>query len=458
MIPTTRAVRGWRRGAAALAVGALAAAGLTACSSSGSGSGAGSSGPTANASAIAAALAKKSSITVWAWAPQDKDIVAAFEKKYPNVTVNLVNAGTTTAEYTKLQNVVKAGSGIPDVAQIEYYALPQFALSGSVQPLDGYGLDSLKSDFSQAVWDSVDINGQLDGLPQDTGPMALFYNKKDFDQYGLTVPTTWDQYIADAKKLHAANPKDYITSDNGDPGFITSMVWDAGGQPFKTSGTTNVTVNTSDAGTKKFADAWNQMVDQNLVDPISGWTDQWYTALGNGTIATLVTGAWMPGDFESDVAAASGDWRVAPMPTWTAGGQAATAESGGSAYSVMKGSSNPLVAAAFVQFMNAGDGETVFANEGGFPSLNSVLDSSSFLNAAPAYFGGQKINQVLSDAAKSVIPGWSYLPFQVYANSIFPDSVGQAYSKKTDLNAAIKTWLNASAQYGQQQGFTVSVN
>ena len=455
MTATTRTARAWRRGATVLAVGALAAAGLTACSSSGSGSG--SSNPTANASSMAAALQQKSSITVWGWAPQDKDIVAAFEKKYPNVTINLVNAGTSTTEYTKLQNVVKAGSGIPDVAQIEYYALPQFALSGAVQSLDGYGFDSLKSDYSQAVWDSVTVNGQLDALPQDTGPMALFYNKKVFDKYGLTVPTTWDQYIADAKKLHAANPNAYITSDNGDPGFVTSMVWDAGGKPLQTSGSTNVTVNTADPGTERFANAWNQMVDQNLVDPISGWTDQWYTGLGNGTIATLVTGAWMPGDFESSVAASSGDWRVAPMPTWTAGGAAATAESGGSAYSVLKGAGNPLVAAAFVQFMNAGDGETVFANEGGFPSLNSVLDSSSFLNAAPAYFGGQKINQVLSAAAKSVISGWSYLPFEVYANSIFPDSVGQAYAKKTDLNAAIKTWLTASAQYGRQQGFTVTV-
>ena len=438
-----------------LAAGALATTGLSACSSSSSGSGSGS-GSTASAADMAAALQKKSSITVWAWAPQTKDIVTAFEKKYPNVTVNLVNAGTSITEYTKLQNAIKAGSGVPDVAQIEYYALPQFALAGSVQPLDGYGLDSLKSDYSQAVWDSVDINGQLDGLPQDTGPMALFYNEKVFKQYGLTVPTTWDQYVADAKKLHAANPKEYMTSDAGDAGFTTSMVWDAGGDLFKVSGTSNVTISTKDAATTKFTNEWNQMVDGNLVDPISGFTSQWFTALGNGTLATLVTGAWMPGDFESSVAASSGDWRVAPMPTWTAGGPAATAENGGSSYAVMKGSSNALVAAAFDQFMNAGEGETIFANEGGFPSLNSVLASSSFLNQAPAYFGGQKINQVLAASAKSVLPGWSYLPFQVYANSIFPATVGQAYTGKSTVSAGLQAWQQQSASYGTQQGFSVT--
>jgi multiple sugar transport system substrate-binding protein len=90
-------------------------------------------------------------------------------------------------------------------------------------------------------------------------------------------------------------------------------------------------------------------------------------------------------------------------------------------------------------------------------SWPSVLDSSSFLNQAPSHFGGQKINQVLSAAASSVIPGWSFLPFQVYANSIFPDTVGKAYADKFDLNAAINAWLQASATYGQQQGFTVTV-
>ena len=370
--------------------------------------------------------------------------------------MNLVNAGTATTEYTKLQNVVKAGSGIPDVAQIEYYALPQFALSGTLANLDDYGLSSLKSDYSAAVWGAVDINGQLVGLPQDTGPMALFYNKKVYDRYGLTVPATWADFVADAKKLHAANPSEYLANDTGDPGFVTSMIWDAGGTPFKTSGATNVTINTQDAGTKTFTDTWNQLLSQGLLDPVSSWSNQWYTALGNGSIASLVTGAWMPGNLESGVAATSGDWRVAPMPTWSAGATAATAENGGSSDAVMKGAKNPLVAAGFLQFMNAGQGETVFANEGGFPSLDSVLSSSAFVDAAPAYFGGQKINQVLSAAANSVIPGWSYLPFQVYANSIFPDSVGQAYSNKSDLNAAIKTWETSSAQYGQQQGFTVT--
>jgi multiple sugar transport system substrate-binding protein len=440
---------------AGAAVGLAVTGALAACSSSGPSSSPSAAAPADSAAAIAAALQKPTTLTLWAWAPQSKDIVAAFEKKYPKVKVNLVNAGTSTTEYTKLQNAIKAGSGAPDIAQIEYYALPQFALSGSLADLSSVGLDSVKSQFSSAVWDSVDINGKLVALPQDTGPMALFYNATVFAKYHLTVPTTWAQYAADAKKLHAANPKEYITNDTGDPGFVTSMIWSAGGDPYTTSGTTNVGIDLSDSGTQKFVNLWSPLITGNDLAPITSWSNQWYTGLSNGTIASLVTGGWMGVDLETGVPAGKGDWRVAPMPEWTAG-TAASSENGGSSDAVLASSKNQLAAAGFLQFMDTGEGAQISANEGDFPASNTILSSSSFQDVKSAYFGGQAINQVLAKASSQVLPGWSYLPFQVYANSIFPDTVGQAYTGKSTLSAGLQAWQQQSASYGTAQGFNVT--
>jgi multiple sugar transport system substrate-binding protein len=448
---------------ASVATAGLAlAAGLAACSSSSStgpaSAGGSASSPAAagtGASAVAAALQQPTTLTVWAWAPQTADIVKAFEAKYPKVKVDLVNAGTGSAEYTKLETAIKAGSGAPDVAQIEYYALPQFALQGALADLSSDGLGSAQSQFSTAVWDSVNVDGKLVGLPQDTGPMALFYNKTIFDKYGLTVPTTWAQYAADAAKLHAANPKDYIGNDTGDPGFVTSMIWAAGGDPYAVSGTKNVTINLQDAGSKKFAALWSPLITKDLLAPVTSWSSQWYTGLANGSIASLVTGGWMGVDLETGVPSGKGDWRVAPLPEWTTG-TAATSENGGSADSVLASSKNQLAAAGFLQFMNTGPGEQISASSGDFPSSTAMLNSTSFLDQAPAYFGGQKINQVLSQAASQVLPGWSYLPFQVYANSIFPSTVGQAYTGKSSLDAGLQAWQQQSASYGSEQGFSVS--
>jgi multiple sugar transport system substrate-binding protein len=448
---------------AGAAVGLAVAGALAACSSSGSSSPSSTSSSRAGGSSAAgsasgsssSALQAPATLTWWAWAPQDKQLVSAFEKVYPNVKINLVNNGSGTTEYTKLQNAIKAGSGVPDIAQIEYYALPQFALGGSLANLANDGLSSDQSQFSSAIWDSVNVNGELVGLPQDTGPMTLWYNKAVFDKYGLTVPTTWAQYVADAKKLHTANPKEYITSDTGDPGFTTSMIWAAGGHPYAVSGTKNVTINFADAGSQKFESMWAPLVSGGLLASIPAWSNQWYTGLSNGTIASLVTGGWMGVDLESGVPAGKGDWRVAPIPQYTAG-SSATSENGGSSDAVMAASKNQAAAAAFVQWISTGQGAELSASTGDFPASTAILNSSSWENQPQPYFGGQAINQVLSKASDNVLSGWSYLPFQVYANSIFPNTVGQAYTGKSTLSAGLQAWQQQSASYGSQQGFSVT--
>src|SRR5690606_13258389 len=175
------------------------------------------------------------------------------------------------------------------VAQIEYYALPQFALAKSLTDLNSFGAAELDGTFTPGPWGSVHAGSGVYGLPMDSGPMALFYNKDVFDKHGIEVPATWDEYVAAAEKLHAADPGAYITSDTGDAGFTTSMIWQAGGKPYTVDGTT-VGIDFTDPGTRKFTETWQKLVDGKLVAPVTGWTDAWYKGLGDGTIATLVIG------------------------------------------------------------------------------------------------------------------------------------------------------------------------
>jgi multiple sugar transport system substrate-binding protein len=400
------------------------------------------------------ALKKGGEITVWAWEPTLKKVVPAFEKKYPNVKVKLVNAGTANDEYTALQNAVKAGKGVPDVAQLEYYALPQFALSKSVADLTTYGAGDLDGTFTPGPWSSVKEGKKINALPMDSGPMALFYNKKVFDKYKLQVPKTWDEYVAAAEKLHKANPKAYITNDTGDAGLTTSLIWQAGGKPYSVDGT-KVGVNlTGDDGTKTFSKTWQKLLDDKLVAPISSWSDEWYKGLGDGSIATLAIGAWMPANLESGVASAKGDWRVAPLPQWKAGDNASS-ENGGSSLSVTQASKKKALAYAFTKFATVDKGVDIRVDGGAFPATTATLEDKSFLDKKPAYFGGQKINEVLADSAKNVVTGWKYLPFQVYANSVFNDTVGQAYNGKSTLEKGLKSWQDSSKKYGKDQGFTI---
>ncbi|MFF2846180.1 ABC transporter substrate-binding protein [Streptomyces sp. NPDC058001] len=403
---------------------------------------------------VKAALEKGGKVTVWAWEPTLKKAAADFEKKYPKVDVELVNAGTGDKQYTALQNAIAAGSGAPDVAQIEYYALGQFAIAKSVEDLAGYGASTYDKTFTAGPWNAVKYDKAVYALPMDSGPMALFYNKKVFDKHGIEVPTTWDEYVDAARALHKADPKTYITSDMGDAGTTTSLIWQAGGRPYRAKGS-DVTIDFGDAGTMTYTNTWQKLIDEKLVAPISGWSDEWYKGLADGTIATLATGAWMPANFTSGVASASGDWRVAPLPQWTKGATA-TAENGGSSLAVPKAAKNKDLAYAFIEYVTTGAGASARVAEGAFPATRADLESKAYLDSAFPYFGGQRANKIFAESAKNVGTGWSYLPYQVYANSVFNDTVGKAYVSSTPLSKGLEDWQRVTTKYGTDQGFNVT--
>ncbi len=444
-----------RKASAVTAAFALATLGLAACG--GSDDSGDSDAPTAvDTDALDAALEEGGELTYWTWTPSGEDQAAAFMKAYPNVKVNVVNAGTNTEEYTKLQNAIKAGSGAPDVAQIEYYAMPQFSMTDSLLDLSEYGFGELEDQYTPGPWGAVTEGDAVYGLPQDSGPMALFYNEAIFKAAGIDeAPSTWEEFSEDAKKIHEWDDSVYITNDSGDAGFTTSMIWQAGGHPFTTTDGTNVTIDFSDEGTQKFTSMWDQLIKDDLISPIAGWSNEWFQGLNQGKIASLITGAWMPGNLISGVEDTAGDWRVAPMPTYD--GTAANAENGGSAQVVIKQTENPELAAAFLKWLNNSEESIdIFLESGGFPSTTADLEDEEFLADAPEYFGGQKINEVLAQGATDVLPDWEYLPYQVYANSIYGDTVGKAYTSDTTLDEGLAAWQDALVEYGNGQGFSVN--
>lgn len=159
-------------------------------------------------------------LTVWSWDSTLPRAVEGFEAENPNIKVTITNAGTNTTEYQVLNNAMEAGSGAPDIAQIEYYALPEYVICGYVQDMSEYGADEFSDFFTPGTWASVAIHGGVYALPMDSGPMAWFYNKDVMDEAGVNPDEvrTWDDFYEAAKKVRATGS--YITSDSGGAGFF----------------------------------------------------------------------------------------------------------------------------------------------------------------------------------------------------------------------------------------------
>jgi multiple sugar transport system substrate-binding protein len=181
---------------------------------------------------------KQVNLTVWSWDGTVAKSVPGFAAAHPDIKVKVVNAGSSFDEYTALDNAIQAGSGVPDLAMFEYFALPYFALPGKIDDLGEFGVANLKKDYVEAAWNDVTVNGKVFALPSDYGPSAMFYNEATLKKAGVTEPpATWEEYYEDAKKIRALGSDYYIAQDTGDLFFLLSLIWQAGGRPFKVDGT-----------------------------------------------------------------------------------------------------------------------------------------------------------------------------------------------------------------------------
>jgi len=405
--------------------------------------------------AVQAALDQGGDLLVWAWEPTLQATVDAFRAEYPQVNVQLVNVGSGAAHYTALQNAIAAGSGIPDIAQIEYMAIEQFNITHDLADLAPFGAAELADRFVPSAWDAVTSGDGIYGMPIGGGPMVLFYREDVLAEHGITEPpATWDELIEMMRTLHAEDPNLYVGSAPMDFGSMLGLLWAAGARPFSVDGTT-VGVNLADdPGVQRVAGVWQTLVDEGLMFPQLNWTDDWFRALGDGSIVFLPMGAWMPGNLIGSVPAGEGHWRVAPLPQFEAG-STATGHHGGSTLAIMEASPNKALAYGFLRFAGAGDGVQPRVDDGIFPDTVAQLTDPAWLDREVPYFGGQQINRVLGAAAENALPGWQFLPFQVYANSIYSDTVGQAFIGQGTIMDGMRSWQDRLLDFARTQGFTV---
>lgn len=273
-----------RRGFLA-ATGALTlATSLSACGGSG-GSGGGASAKAVSQADIDKAMQTPTELTFWTWVPDIAKEVALFEKKYPAIKVKVVNAGQGTPQYTKLRTALKAGSGAPDMVQIEYQAIPTFTITNSLLDLRPHGAAALKNTFVDWTWGQVSgTNGEVWAIPQDTGPMGMLYRQDIFDEHGIAVPATWDEFAAAARKLHKADPDVYLTNLAANQvAAWHGLLWQAGAKPYVTSGKSDITISVDDAVSQKLGTYWGGLAKEGVIGVEPDFTDSWYAALNKAS-------------------------------------------------------------------------------------------------------------------------------------------------------------------------------
>ncbi|MEI7829940.1 MAG: extracellular solute-binding protein [Prolixibacteraceae bacterium] len=126
---------------------------------------------------------------------------ALFMKSHPNITIDF--QAVPTADYDKdLLAKLEAGRAVDliflrgyDLGRVLYDGGYLAALNGEISKMD------LFSAQARGAWSTSD--GKIYGVPQSGVTHGVFYQKSVFKKYGLTEPTSWDEFISACDVLRA---------------------------------------------------------------------------------------------------------------------------------------------------------------------------------------------------------------------------------------------------------------
>ena len=196
------------------------------------------------------------------WFGGFRGLVEVYEKQTGN-KVNLdVNPFAGTLE--KQRSSVRAKEGQFDLLLLNGLFFPEFYAGGFMVPLNeldpAFQLDPQVATFDDTPWWDANrkvVNrqtGKLMSVPVNPNIPLLYYRKDLYDRAGLKVPKTFDELLANARKLHNP-PATYGIVQRGSR-ELTAITYDFfpylyghGGSIFKDekSGDFTVTVNAPEA-------------------------------------------------------------------------------------------------------------------------------------------------------------------------------------------------------------------
>ncbi|MFS0880255.1 ABC transporter substrate-binding protein [Metabacillus niabensis] len=138
-----------------------------------------------------------------------KETIAAFEKEYPNIKVDLVilsEKGDTQEASQKLDLAAASGEQLDVLMFSDPAGYAQRVALGMVAPIDEF-IEEEGYKVAEEYKVDTKIDDNYYALPGKFNPWYVLLNKDHLDEAGLAVPTdwTWDEFMDYAKKLTTAD-------------------------------------------------------------------------------------------------------------------------------------------------------------------------------------------------------------------------------------------------------------
>lgn len=371
-----------------------------------------------------------------------EDLAKEYTKEHPNITFKFQNTSDQTAHHNNLTTALSAGSGAPDIFQLEIAFMERFINNqDKFYNLYDLGAKDLEGNYLEWKWKqatSVDGTFQL-GLPTDIGPTVVYYRTDLAEQAGL--PTDPDGFSAaiDSWDKFASVAKEF-TSKTGKPfADLTDLVYNG----VRDQSPDQIYFNKEDGSfigdtnpqVRKAYDFTVKGIQEGWIGNWILWSPEWQKAINDGDFGVMLGPAWIAGTIRNAKDTA-GKWQIAQLPE-------GAGNWGGSFLTLPKEGKHSKEAYEFISWvLNKENQLKSFKDSGLFPSIPAVYSEPSFTEEKDEFFGGQVISEAYAKSAERIKPVY-YGPLHDQTDTIIKNALKNVLEKKADPQ---KEWESAMKQ------------
>lgn len=124
---------------------------------------------------------------------ESNHMVEKFQEKYPDIEIEIEKI-KDDSEYWNIMEMRAAANQLPDLMLNKTFTLSRFQE-------DMVDLKDAKAAENNMWAKEYAIDGRVLGIPMTSGYEYVYYWKDMFEQAGVEVPTTWEEFQAAAEKL-----------------------------------------------------------------------------------------------------------------------------------------------------------------------------------------------------------------------------------------------------------------
>ncbi len=364
-----------------------------------------------------------------------KDMLAAFEKKYPHIHVKLQEEPNDTGkQHDAYVTAFNAKSSAIDVINMDVVWPAEFAQAGYTLPLDRFiQQDNVDlSQYNKGALSAAQFDGKQWALPLFIDAGVLFY-RTDLVK---TPPKTWDALIKDAKSLQGKNGTKYgmLLQAKQYEGLVCNAVeylGSYGGGFIDKNGKVSVNSPQAIKGLKELKKVAidSGITPKNITNFTEPETDSSFIE-GQSVFARNWPYMWADAQ-DKTKSKIVGKVGVAALPAGDSGSASAL---GGWQMGINKYSKHPQAAWTFVKFMTGVEGEKIQSISGGSsPAIMSLYQDPDVLKANP-FFKQQGFQDAVANAtSRPVAPNYQKISsiIQIHVSKLL---AGQETAEQSAAN------------------------